>query len=164
MKQIKDYPNYSVSKEGEITNILTNKKLSQYNMKGYMRVNLCNEYGHKRFLVHRIVAENYIDNKENCKEVNHINGIKSDNRIENLEWCTRSHNLKHAYDNNLRDNVAKVAVVQLDKSKNYIAEYKSIAEASKKSSIKPQNISHCINKKQKTAGKFIWLRKEEYYV
>ena len=52
--------------------------------------------------VHRLVAETFIDNPNNYKEVNHIDGNKHNNSVKNLEWCTRSHNVKHAYDNNLK--------------------------------------------------------------
>lgn len=52
----------------------------------------------KSFMYHRIIASVFIPNPENKKEINHINGIKSDNRIENLEWSTRSENVKHSFD------------------------------------------------------------------
>lgn len=54
------------------------------------------------FYVARIIAETFIENPNKKEEVNHINGIKTDNRVENLEWCTRSENCKHSFDSGLQ--------------------------------------------------------------
>jgi hypothetical protein len=61
--------------------------------------------------VHRLIAKSFIPNPNNKPEVNHINGNPSDNRIENLEWCTRKENSNHAWKNGLMENVRKSFVV-----------------------------------------------------
>jgi hypothetical protein len=65
------------------------------NDKGYYRCNLKNDGKRFDFTVHRLVAEAFIPNEENKPVVNHINGVKTDNRVENLEWCTISENVIH---------------------------------------------------------------------
>ncbi|WP_286870825.1 NUMOD4 motif-containing HNH endonuclease [Pantoea sp. UBA5035] len=71
--------------------------------KGYLRVGLFSNGGLKTRKVHRIVAETFIPNHYCKPEVNHINGDKADNRMENLEWCTGSENVRHAFRIGLKD-------------------------------------------------------------
>ena len=68
---------------------------------GYPMLNLYKNKEAKGCLVHRLVALHFVDNVNGYQEINHINGIKDDNRATNLEWCTRSQNLKHARDTGL---------------------------------------------------------------
>lgn len=65
---------------------------------GYPAVSLHNETGQKICRLHRLLAIAFIPNPENKKDINHKNGIKTDFRLDNLEWATRSENIKHSYD------------------------------------------------------------------
>lgn len=100
MKDLNFNSNYTIYRDGRIfsryRNIFISKSLDN---SGYYRVNLWDhvENKNKRFLLHRLLAEHFIPNPENLPVVNHINGIKTDIALDNLEWTTSSKNQIHAY-------------------------------------------------------------------
>jgi len=102
-KPITNYEGYySVSNLGNIRNDITQRFIKgDFNSLGYRRVILYNPQK-KRYFVHRLVAYHFVDGYSDELVVNHKNGIKTDNRAENLEWVTRSTNDLHAFRNNLR--------------------------------------------------------------
>jgi len=98
-RKIKGYPNYSVSDYGRIRNDKTGRILKpQKNTCGYLQVDLHKNGVRKSQKVHRLVANAFIPNPENKRTVNHIDGIKANNFVSNLEWATQSENSQHGYD------------------------------------------------------------------
>lgn len=99
----RDYYNYIVYDDGRIYSKLRKRYLTNKIMKdGYCRLQLYNNNGCKMFNVHRIIAEVFIQNPSNKPFVNHIDGNKQNNRVENLEWCTQKENIEHAIKHGLK--------------------------------------------------------------
>jgi len=111
-QQLTDYEGiYEISNFGNVKTLANNKEKCEKIMKGtiakgYVRVTLRKNNIAKICLVHRLVAKQFIPNLEKKEQVNHINGLKSDNKVSNLEWNTSFENMQHASKNNLL-NVVK---------------------------------------------------------
>ena len=91
--RIPGYPNYTVSRRGEVVTIKTNRQRKLHkNLSGYLCIALARAPGEKAkaLMVHRLVAAAYISNPTNLPEINHKNLVRTDNRVENLEWISRS--------------------------------------------------------------------------
>ena len=88
--------NYAINVDGNVRSLKTNRFLKHDLSTGYARVTLSNNKVKKKFLVHRLVAMEFIPNTHNKPCVNHIDGDKLNNNINNLEWCTYSENERHS--------------------------------------------------------------------
>lgn len=120
--------------------------------KGYSIISFTINNNSKWYYIHRIVAEAFIPNLENKPQVNHKDGNKLNNNVENLEWCTNSENITHAYKNNLMSNNKRV--FQYDLNGNYIKEWNSIREAQME--LKLNHIYDVCSGKRKKCGNYIW--------
>lgn len=106
-RKIKNYEGYYITNESKVYSSKYNslKELKIRKDKyGYLKLELCTKSKAKTKLVHRLVAESFIDNPENKPEVNHLNGVKDDNRLHNLEWSTSKENTRHACATGLRNS------------------------------------------------------------
>lgn len=137
---------------------------------GYLIVTLCNRGKQTTKSVHRLVAETFIEKESNKDQVNHKNGNKEDNRVDNLEWCTCKENINHAWENGL-SKVTKgmrehckaynIKINQYNKDMGIIKQWESASQAGRELNIFQQAIVNCLKGRSKTAGGFIWKYSKE---
>lgn len=139
------------------------------NKKGYPQVQLCknSEYCPKR--VHRLVAENFIPNPDNLPQVNHIDGNKLNNNVENLEWCTNEYNYKHSIKMGLRKNAYKnltgskhyksVIVNQFTLDNKFVKTWLCVRDIERELGFNNRNICACCRGKRPTAYGYKWVYK-----
>lgn len=132
-RQVEFFKSYEVSNLGRIRSQKNNKIIvlkGGIDYSGYIIVSLREGYIQKTKTIHRLIAIAFIPNPENKLTVNHINGIKTDNRVENLEWATYSENLLHAFSTGLKYSHTKISVSQYDQYGRLLNIFPSKIEAS----------------------------------
>ena len=147
---------YSVSTEGEVRKDITNYILSQSSQQDYKFVGLFIDGQQKRMRVHRMVAMTFIDNPDNKPYVNHINGNRYDNNVENLEWVTPSENTKHAVETGLMNSGRKRAVIQYSLNGEQMATFESASEAARQTGGSQSKITMCCKRQRQTANDYQW--------
>ena len=168
----KDIPHYEgrylISNQGRVFSLLTKKHLSvQQRDDGYLTIKLSNANGKRKHeSIHRLVALAFIDNPNHYPEVNHKNEIKTDNRVENLEWCDHSYNINYGsrierVSKKLTNYEQVSKEVQQLKDGQVLATYPSIKEAERITGIYNSNIVKVCQGKRKTAGGYQWRYKQE---
>lgn len=152
--------NYEISNLGNIKNTKTGQLLNPgISGNGYKQVSLKmkNDGKFKKHYVHRLVAQYWLDNPDNKREVNHINLDRTDNRVENLEWLTSSENQKHKFKNS-DYKTSNRKVVQMDLDGNEIQIFASIIEAATAIGVSRQGIDRVVHQSygRLTAGGYKW--------
>lgn len=155
--QVKRLARYKKSKAGSMTYMpdkILKLSVSSY---GYHRCCISIDNQKYDLLVHRLVAEAFVSNPENKPEVNHINGVKTDNRPENLEWCTTAENIQHAQAIGLSadqpkgdSNKLSQQLCQYDLSGNLIKVWTGIREVCRTLKIDRANMNRHLNGKVHT--------------
>lgn len=105
MKQIPEHDEYYVTEDGIVFGKYGKRLVGHVDRCGYHEVALTENGKTRWYLTHRLVAMAYIPNPDDLPFINHIDGNKLNNNVDNLEWCTRSDNAKHSFANGLQDNV-----------------------------------------------------------
>lgn len=166
IKSIKEFERYKITSYGRIIGI-NNQEISQRKASnGYLRVNL--RYGTEKYekpktrSVHRLVAEAFIENPLNLNSVNHKDGNKENNDVNNLEWVTEQYNTIHSFKIGLqvvrkgKENKLSKKVYQYSLDGKYINCFYGTKEAQRETGVHSRDISACCIHKQKRAKGFVW--------
>ena len=184
-RDVEGYDNYLVSSQGNVKSkerfsshmprpghkksVLLNQHVGT--RRGYALIKIYKKGIFKSASVHRLVAKAFLPNPKNKPQVNHINSIRHDNRVENLEWVTVSENIIHGYKfgdmvspctmkNKFgKDHPASKAILQMNDDGDLISEFIGIGYASRTTGIVQSSISNCCLGKLKHAGGFVWKYK-----
>ena len=143
---------YQVSNLGNVRRIIGKKERivkQSPNNQGYLRLTLCKNNVKYSKRVHRLVAEAFLPNPDNLPEVNHKDECKTNNRADNLEWCTAQYN---------HDYSQSIPIIQYSKDGVFIKVWKSMREAARELNIQQGHIGRCCKNLYgfKTAGGYIW--------
>lgn len=176
--RIQGFP-YLISKQGDVYSIKSNRFLKPYlSTRGYKIICLETKGKRKRLFLHRLIAEAFIPNPDNKPYIDHINCIKTDNRIENLRWVTSKENsnnpltiqhmkasAKYGEDNprTMTGKFGKLnprsrVIIQL-KGNNVVREYECARQAMRETGIDCCSITNCCRGKRKRAGGYYWKYK-----
>lgn len=160
---------YEVSNLGRIKSVerIVKRNNNIYNWKekiltpqieknGYIRFVLSKNGKMYRILAHRAVAETFIENYSNKPQVNHKDGNKLNNRVENLEWVSAQENTLHSLKNNLRKPQKVKKIAQFDKNMQFIKLWNSAKDIELELKVRTSHIYSCCNNKLKQAKGYIW--------
>lgn len=167
-KDIPGCPNYQVSNKGEVKSLNYKRTKKEKVLKlcknsdGYLNVNLIKDGKAKNMKVHRLVADAFISNPENLPQVNHKNECKTDNRVENLEWCTSKYNINYGTRmERVTKSISKANTNNPKLSKKIKCvetgvEYHSTRDIERQFGFDHSHICACCNGKQKQAYGYRW--------
>lgn len=159
---------YEVSDKGRVRSLKFGKEriLNPHNNScGYHQVILCKNVEYKAYLVHRLVAQTFIPNPDNLPQVNHKDEDKENNKVENLEWCSKKYNINYGSRNQrvsdkMTNGKLSKSVLQYSKSGEFIQEWKSTMDVKRNLGYNQGNISSCCTGKLGCAYGYVWKFKD----
>lgn len=154
---------YEISNTGKVRNVKTMRLLKQtLNKDGYLTLSFKINDKYTSKFVHKLVANAFIPNPNNYTEINHIDEDKSNNCVENLEWCSRQYNINYGERNakasNKMKGKSKYIYHKLDDEGNILASYPTSILAAEDNFVDESSIRACIYGKSKTSAGFHWKR------
>lgn len=149
---IQDFPNYSIFKDGTVINNISGKPLKPVkNDKGYMRVGLYKNKRVFKFFIHRLVAIHFINNPQNLPYINHKDENKSNNSVDNLEWCTAKYNSNYGT-RLIRMAQSRGRSIKAFKHGVFVGAFDSQKKCAMELNINPSGVNRAIRGLQKTVG------------
>lgn len=164
-KPIEGYPDYEVSSLGRVKSLKFGKEKILKGIKdknGYLRVILYKEGKLKGYSVHRLVAQAFLPNPDNLPQVNHRNENKTDNRVENLEWCDSSYNTNFGTRTERITKANSIPILQFTKSGEFVKKWNNAKEVERDLGISSSNIYKCCKGKLKSIGGYEWGYADDY--
>jgi NUMOD4 motif len=159
---VRGYETYSVSSFGRVRNDRTRIVLKpKSNKHGYSCIYLYRTGDKQKYVkIHRLVGSAFLENVSNLPQINHKNGVKTCNHLENIEWSSAKDNMLHAYRTGLKfafvDHL-KIRVSQYTVDGEFVATYDSLADAAKAVGLKSMTtISHVLHGRRETSAGFVW--------
>lgn len=149
---IQDFPNYSIFKDGTVINNISGKALKPVEGRnGYKVVNLYKNKMRSQFYIHRLLAIHFINNPQNFPYINHKDENKSNNSLDNLEWCTASYNLNYGT-RSIRQAQTQGHSVKAFKNGILVGSFYSEKQCARELNINSSHVSQAVRGLRKTAG------------
>lgn len=157
MKDIEGYEGiYGITSCGRVWSYKRKKFLETGNINGYLIVGLYKNGVRKQYYVHRLVAMAYIPNPENLPQINHKDENKTNNCLQNLEWCDSKYNANYGNRNEKVSNSKKIPILQYTLNGEFVKEWPSATDVGKEVQ---ETICKCLKGRTKTAYGYIWKYK-----
>lgn len=158
-RDIQGFEKYQISNCGRVRSFIQNRNhviSFATTPKGYLYVRLFKDNKRYNKRVHRLVAEAFVENSKNLESINHINEVKTDNHVDNLEWCTVAYNNNYGNRNRKAGLANSKPVVMMDLNGNVVKRFESARDAEKQNYGTFQGISNCCRSTIPTHKGYKW--------